>query len=40
MIEYIKNAEKKTFSRNSETIKMVSDIIDQVMKNGDRELEE
>lgn len=40
MIEYIKNAEKKTFARDSETTKMVSDIIDRVMKNGDRELKE
>ena len=40
MIHYIKEAEKKTFTRDSETIKLVSDIIDQVIQKGDRELKE
>lgn len=40
MIHYIKEAEKKTFARDSETIRMVSDIIDQVIQNGDQKLKE
>jgi len=40
VIHYIKEAKKKTFTRDSETIKLVSDIIDQVIQKGDRELKE
>ena len=35
-----KQAEKKTFTRDSEKIKLVSDIIYQVIQKGDRELKE
>ena len=40
MIRYIKEAEKKTFARDTKTVQIVSDVIDQVIKNGDSELKE
>lgn len=38
MMRYIKKAEKKTFARDTQTAKLVSNIIDQVIANGDAEL--
>ena len=37
-MKYLKRAEKKTFSRDSQTTRLVADIIDQVMAGGDQEI--
>ena len=37
-MKYLKKAEKKTFSRDSQTTRLVADIIDQVIARGDQEI--